>query len=117
MTGEAACIFCKIARGEIPAARVYEDERVLAFPDINPQAPLHLLIIPKAHIDSLSALAPGDDELVGHILWVAKELAAQKGVAEKGYRVVVNTGSDGGQSVYHLHFHLLAGRSLAWPPG
>ena len=114
----ADCIFCKIARKEIPSSLVYEDETVVAFKDLEPQAPVHGLVIPKKHIESLLALTDEDKALVGHIhADVVPQLARELGVAEKGFRVVANTGEEGGQSVKHLHFHLLGGRSMQWPPG
>lgn len=111
------CLFCKIAAGEIPSNKLYEDETLLAFYDIDPQAPVHFLVIPKKHIASAAALTEADAELLGHIYAVIAEQCRKLGVDEKGYRVVTNVGEDGGQSVKHLHFHVLAGRSLAWPPG
>lgn len=111
------CIFCKIATGQIPCNKAYEDEHVLAFHDINPQAPVHVLIIPKSHIESVAKLTPADDAVLCAMFRAAQKLAAELGVSESGFRVVMNTGSDGGQSVPHLHLHLLGGRSLAWPPG
>lgn len=111
------CIFCKIVRGEIPARLVYEDDHVVAFPDINPQAPVHLLIIPKRHIPTLSDLSADDRSLAADILLVAKELAARNGLAEAGYRLVANCNESAGQTVFHLHFHLLGGRQFGWPPG
>ena len=114
----ADCIFCKIAQKEIPSDLVYEDESVVAFKDLEPQAPVHVLVIPKKHIESLLALSAGDKELVAHILCdVVPGLAKKLGVDAKGFRVAVNTGEEGGQSVKHLHFHLLGGRSMQWPPG
>lgn len=114
----ADCIFCKIAGKEIPSTLVYEDETVVAFKDLEPQAPVHVLVIPKKHIESILALMDADKALVGHILAdVIPQLARELGVAEKGFRVVANTGEEGGQSVKHLHFHLLGGRSMQWPPG
>ena len=109
-----SCLFCRIVSGDIPSTRVYEDEKVLAFRDIDPQAPVHILIVPKGHYDSVVD-APA--EIVGHMSKIAVKLAEQEGIAEKGFRVVMNTGEDGGQSVKHLHMHLLGGRSLKWPPG
>lgn len=111
------CIFCKLANGEIPTDMVYEDDKIACFRDAAPQAPVHCLIVPKVHIQSLNELA-GDEqfELAGHILFKIKEIAAQEGL-ENGYRVVVNTGADGGQTVPHLHFHLLGKRFMQWPPG
>ena len=111
------CIFCKIVRGEIPSEIVFQDDVCLAFRDINPGAPTHILIIPKEHIATLNDLAPEHESTVGHILLVAGEIAGQMGVAASGYRVVANCNSDGGQAVFHIHFHLLGGRQLTWPPG
>ena len=111
------CIFCKIADGQIPAKIVHRDEHVVAFEDINPQAPTHLLVIPKAHIASLDALGDGDHEAVGHVLHRAAELARSRGLMPDGYRVVVNCGPGAGQTVYHIHAHLLGGRDFGWPPG
>lgn len=110
------CLFCKIVAGEIPSQKVYEDELVYAFDDIDPQAPVHFLIVPKEHISSADELEQRHKELLGHIFLVAKELAAKKGLTN-GYRIVNNCKEDGGQSVAHLHFHVLGGRSLQWPPG
>lgn len=109
------CFFCKMAAGEIKPDVVYEDDRLLAFRDIHPQAPLHVLIIPKHHIVSLNQL--GDGELGGRLLQAAAKIAEQQGYAETGYRTVINCNSDGGQTVFHLHLHLLAGRQMSWPPG
>ena len=111
------CLFCKISAGEVPAKIVFENERIVAFEDINPQAPTHLQIIPRKHIASTLDLGPEERPLVGEIIEVAAELARQLGVAEQGYRLAINTGPAAGQSVYHLHIHLLGGRSLGWPPG
>jgi histidine triad (HIT) family protein len=111
------CLFCRIVRKEIPASIVYEDEHVLAFNDINPQAPLHALIVPKRHVDSLNALAPGDDALVGEMVRRAAAIAREKGFADRGFRTVFNTNAEAGQTVFHIHLHLLAGRGLTWPPG
>ncbi len=110
------CLFCKIAAGEIPSKKAYEDEKVLAFYDIDPQAPVHILVIPKEHIQSVSQITPENQEMVGHIFTVIAKLAQELNLKE-GYRVVSNVGRQGGQSVPHLHFHLLGGRDLAWPPG
>lgn len=106
------CIFCKIIKGEIPSTKVYEDEEILAFKDINPAAPIHILVIPKKHIKSLVELEKEDEILVGKIYTVINKIAEEQGVKEKGYRVIVNCGKDGGQEVGHLHFHLLAGKPL-----
>jgi len=111
------CLFCKIAAGEIPSQKVYEDEDVLAFSDISPVAPLHVLIIPKKHIESLAALSDDDSLLASKMLFCARDIAREKGFAEDGYRVVTNCGARAGQSVKHIHLHLLAGRDFEWPPG
>ena len=113
----ADTIFGKIIRREIPADIVYEDDLCLAFRDITPQAPTHVLVIPKKPIPKLADAVAADKELLGHMLLTVKSLAEQLGIAEEGYRVVINTGTDGGQTVFHLHIHLLGGRSLQWPPG
>jgi len=114
----ADCIFCKIAQKEIPSQIVYEDERAIAFKDLSPQAPVHVLVIPKEHISGLLAMPEKGAEITGHIVGeIIPRLAKELGVDEGGFRVVVNTGQDGGQTVGHLHFHLLGGRSLTWPPG
>ena len=105
-----ACVFCKILSGEAPANIIYHDEQVTAFRDIHPIARTHILVIPNRHIDSVNALEPGDEALVGHMVQVAKALAKQEGVAEHGYRLMINTGTYGGQTVPHLHLHLIAGR-------
>jgi histidine triad (HIT) family protein len=114
---EENCIFCKISAGEIPANKVYEDEHALAFYDLTPQAPIHLLIIPREHLESLNDAGKSDEALLGHLLRLAPKIANQLGIAENGFRTVINTGVDGGQSVFHLHVHLLGGRMLNWPPG
>jgi histidine triad (HIT) family protein len=116
MVTNSDCLFCKIAAGTIPVTRLFENEQLLAFPDINPQAPVHILIIPKQHFGSLAHTEPGDTRLLGHLLTAATEVAQQQGLA-KGYRLVINTGPDGGQTVDHLHVHLLGGRHMNWPPG
>ncbi len=110
------CLFCKIVAGTIPASRIYEDELCLAFPDINPQAPTHLLIIPKQHIVSTAKATAEHTPLLGHMMATAAELARSLKL-DRGYRVVLNTGDDGGQTVHHLHLHLLGGRAMRWPPG
>lgn len=110
------CLFCKIVRGNIPANRIYEDDLSIGFPDINPQAPTHLLIIPKEHIASQAKAAAEHTPLLGHLMAVAARIARTEGL-DDGYRVVVNTGEDGGQTVNHLHLHLLGGRHMNWPPG
>lgn len=111
------CLFCKIIKGEIPSNKVYEDDAVFAFRDIEPQAPVHILIIPKEHIASANDLNDENSAIVGHIFSVAAKIAKSEGIAEGGYRIVNNCGADGGQTVGHLHFHMLGGRSLQWPPG
>lgn len=110
------CIFCKIANGEIPSKKTYEDERILAFYDLDPQAPVHILLIPKTHIASANELTEENADVVSHIFLTAAKLAKELGL-DKGYRIVNNCGEDGGQTVHHLHFHLLGGRSMKWPPG
>ena len=111
------CLFCKIIKGEIPSTKVYEDELVYGFKDINPAAPIHILVIPKKHITSLANLEKEDEAVVGKIYGVINKIAKQEGILEKGFRVIVNCGEDGGQSVQHLHFHLLGGRKMNWPAG
>lgn len=111
------CLFCRIAAGAFGTPFLWEDDEVVAFLDIAPQAPTHALIIPRKHIASLGASTPEDDALLGKMLGVARTVAAQLGVAERGYRTVLNTGDDGGQSVHHLHVHVLGGRPMRWPPG
>ncbi len=110
------CLFCKIVAGEIPARKVYEDESCIAISDINPQAPVHLLVIPRVHVASLAHGSAKNKELLGHLLLSAAELAAKQNLA-KGYRIVINTGEEGGQTVDHLHLHILGGRAMHWPPG
>lgn len=116
MSETTETIFSKIIRREIPANIVYEDDLALAFKDVNPQAPVHILVIPKKPIVKLADADPEDNLLLGHLLLTAKRVAEEAGL-ENGYRVVINTGADGGQTVYHLHLHILGGRQLAWPPG
>jgi histidine triad (HIT) family protein len=111
------CLFCRIVQREIPATIVYEDDRVLAFNDIDPKAPTHVLLIPKRHIESLNDLQPDDDQLVGELTRRAAAIARERGVSAGGFRTVFNTNRDAGQSVFHIHLHLLGGRRLAWPPG
>ena len=112
-----ACLFCEIVAGRVPSRKAYEDDEVLAFHDINPQAPTHVLLIPKKHITSLAELAAEDDDLVGSLVRKARDLAGELGLAERGYRLVFNCGDEAGYSVYHVHLHLLGGRRLSWPPG
>lgn len=111
------CIFCKIIKGDIPAKIAYRDDFTVAFHDINPQAPYHLVIVPHKHIDTLNDLHEDDSELIGHMTQTAIKLAKQLNIADEGYRVVVNCNAGAGQSVFHIHAHLLGGRRLTWPPG
>ena len=114
---DSDCLFCKIVAGTIPADLVHENERLLAFRDISPQAPVHVLVIPKEHVASLEAVDDRHRDLLGEMLLLARDLARSEGVSGAGYRTVMNTGDDGGQSVHHVHLHLLGGRALGWPPG
>lgn len=111
------CLFCRIGSGQIPAKVVLQDDEVLAFDDINPQAPVHVLVIPKRHVAALNDAGAGDQALLGRLLETAALVARKKGIAESGYRVVANTGRDGGQTVFHLHLHVMGGRHMSWPPG
>ncbi len=111
------CLFCRIVAGDIPAARVYEDEELIAFNDINPQAPMHVLIVPKAHIATLNELAQAQDALIGSMVRRAAALAHDRGFSEDGFRTVFNCNAGAGQTVFHLHLHVLGGRTMAWPPG
>ena len=111
------CLFCCICRKELPARMVHEDEQVIAFEDINPQAPTHILVVPRKHIAGLSDLTAEDAALVGQLHLVAAQVARERGIASSGYRTVINTGRGSGQSVFHLHLHLLGGRGMRWPPG
>ncbi|MGD9498238.1 MAG: histidine triad nucleotide-binding protein [Armatimonadota bacterium] len=111
------CIFCKIAGGDVPSDMVYQDEQCVAFRDIRPQAPTHLLVIPRAHIRGMGDLAGADAELLGHLLQVAAQVAAAEGLAQSGYRTVINWGPNSGMEVPHLHLHVLGGRRMSWPPG
>lgn len=111
------CLFCKIINGEIPSSKVYEDEWVYAFNDISPTAPVHVLIIPKEHISSANHITSSNEEVIGKIFSAANKIAKELKIDESGYRIVNNCGEDGGQTVHHLHFHLIGGRSLQWPPG
>ncbi len=112
-----SCLFCRIVSGEIPATKVYEDDLLVAFNDLHPQAPMHVLVVPKPHVATLNALEPEHDALVGAMVRCAATLAASRGYAERGFRTVFNCNADAGQTVFHLHLHVLAGRHLAWPPG
>lgn len=111
------CLFCSIANKDIPAEIVYEDDSVIAFRDIHAQAPTHALVIPKKHIATINDIDSSDNELIGHMFQAAKKITADEGASDNGYRLVMNCNSDGGQTVYHIHLHVLAGRSLQWPPG
>ena len=111
------CLFCRIVKKEIPCRMVYEDETILAFEDIHPQAPVHILVIPKKHTDSLAGLQDGDAPMVAALMSITTRIAREKNIIKSGYRTVINTGPDGGQTVPHLHLHLLGGRPLGWPPG
>ena len=110
------CIFCKIARGEIPSQKVYEDDEIIAFNDLEPQAPVHVLIIPKEHMQDANQITEQNQDIIGRIFHIAAKIAKEKGL-DKGYRIVNNCGEDGGQTVQHLHFHLLGGRKMMWPAG
>ena len=112
-----SCLFCKIAAGQIPADTVFENDKVLAFRAINPAAPTHILVIPKKHIATMNDATADDQSLLGEMMLVASDIASREGVGEDGYRLAVNTNRHGGQSVYHIHLHLLAGRQMSWPPG
>jgi histidine triad (HIT) family protein len=112
-----SCIFCEIAAGRRPAREVYSDDQLMAFHDINPQAPTHVLVIPRRHVTSLLDLTPEDDGLVGAMVRKARDIAREMGFAERGFRLAMNCGDDAGYSVYHIHLHLLGGRQLGWPPG
>ncbi len=114
---DSNCLFCRIIAGQIPATKVYEDEHSFAFRDINPQSPIHVLLIPKKHIASLNEAGSDDHAVLGHLMLVVGKIATQEGIAESGFRVVANSGVDAGQSVFHVHLHVMGGRSMAWPPG
>jgi histidine triad (HIT) family protein len=116
-TPAMSCLFCRIVAGEIPATTVFEDDDLVAFDDLNPQAPMHVLVVPRAHIPTVSDLGPGHDVLVGAMVRRAAAIAAERGYAESGFRTVFNCRADAGQTVFHLHLHVLGGRSLGWPPG
>lgn len=111
------CIFCKIINGEISTKLIHQDDKVVAFADISPQAPIHILIVPRKHIPSVLELEEVDKDIIGHIYLIAKELAIKNDIATKGFRLVTNCNKDGGQEVFHIHFHLLGGRKMQWPPG
>lgn len=111
------CLFCKIAGGDIPADIIYESDTAVAFRDINPQAPTHVLVIPRRHIATINDLQDGDQEVVGDLFMVAAQIAAEDGIADDGYRVVMNCNAGAGQTVFHIHLHLVGGRAMTWPPG
>lgn len=113
----ADCLFCKMVSGEIQPNKVYENNDVLAFEDINPQAPVHVLVVPKRHISTLNDVQADDAELIGKLYLAARQVAQDKGVAERGYRTLINCNAEAGQSVFHVHLHLLGGRPMGWPPG
>jgi len=111
------CLFCGIIDGSVPSTRVFEDEHVYAFRDVSPQGPVHILLVPKKHIPTVNDIDPGDEALLGHLMRVAGHIAGAEGIAEDGYRLVVNTNRHGCQTVFHIHVHLIGGRQLGWPPG
>jgi histidine triad (HIT) family protein len=111
------CLFCKIREGEIPCDKVYENDDIIAFRDVNPQAPTHVLIVPRKHIATVNDLEEDDKDIVGNMLLAAKKIAADEGIAEDGYRLVLNCNSKAGQTVFHIHMHLIGGRVMTWPPG
>ena len=113
----ATCLFCRIVSGDIPASKVFEDERVVAFDDIHPQAPMHVLVVPKVHVATLNELGAAHDELVGALVRTGAAIAKSRGWAESGFRTVFNTNAGAGQTVFHIHLHVLGGRTLGWPPG
>jgi histidine triad (HIT) family protein len=117
MDHDPGCIFCKIIENKVPAKLVYEDEHAIAFEDINPQAPIHILIVPKKHLRDIHSIKHGDRELIGHLFFVAQTLGETRGLDNDGYRMVINNGRKAGQTVFHIHLHLLSGRAFAWPPG
>ncbi len=117
MNRDPNCIFCKIVDKKVPSKIVFEDETVIAFEDVKPQAPVHMLVVPKRHIPEIHSMTETDRELVGHLFFTAKKLANEKGLDTKGYRLVINNGAGAGQTVFHVHLHLLSGRHFNWPPG
>ena len=112
-----SCLFCQIVEGKLPARMVHQDDEVVAFHDIDPKAPTHILVVPRRHVASITDLAEGDDALMGRLVRTARDLAQQHGLADRGFRLVFNAGDDAGYSVHHIHLHLVGGRKLAWPPG
>lgn len=117
MSVDPHCIFCKIIEKKIPSKIVYEDALAVAFEDVNPQAPVHILIVPRKHVPEIHSMAESDKELIGHLFVVAKKISGDKGLDARGYRMVINNGAGAGQSVFHIHLHLLSGRGFSWPPG
>jgi histidine triad (HIT) family protein len=117
MSAEPNCIFCRIVEKKLPAKIIHEDEYAIAFEDLNPQAPVHLLIVPKKHIADIHSIVIADRELIGHLFFVAKTIASKNGLSKSGYRMVINNGHEAGQTVFHIHLHLLSGRTFIWPPG
>jgi histidine triad (HIT) family protein len=117
MSADSNCIFCRIIDKKIPATIIHEDDYSIAFEDLNPQAPVHVLIVPRKHIADIHSITVADRELIGHLFFVAKTVAARKGLGANGYRMVINNGLAAGQTVFHVHLHLLSGRSFSWPPG
>ena len=117
MSQDPNCIFCKIIAKKIPSKIVYEDDLVTAFEDVNPQAPVHTLVVPKKHIPEIHSMTEKDKELVGHLFFTAKKIAEDKGMDSKGYRMVINNGAGAGQTVFHIHLHILSGQHFSWPPG
>lgn len=111
------CIFCKVAARKVPSKIVYEDESAIAFEDMNPQAPVHVLVIPRKHIPTILDIGKADNPVIGHLFQIANRIAVDRGIADRGFRLVLNTNSEAGQSVYHIHLHLLGGRHMHWPPG
>jgi len=111
------CLFCGIISGKLKSETIYQDETIVAFKDVNPKAPVHVLIVPRKHVGTLLELEPDDEGIIGHVFRAAADLAERLGIAQSGFRVVVNCGADAGQTVFHLHYHLLGGRRLGWPPG
>jgi histidine triad (HIT) family protein len=112
-----ACIFCKIIEKKVPSKIVFEDDAVVAFEDVNPQAPVHLLVVPRKHIPEIHSMTESDRELIGHLFFTATKIADERGLDSKGYRMVINNGAGAGQTVFHLHLHILSGRRFSWPPG
>ena len=117
MSFDPGCVFCRIISKKIPSKIVYEDDLVTAFEDVNPQAPVHTLVVPKKHIPDIDSMTEADRDLVGHLFLTAKKIAADRGLDSKGYRMVINNGAGAGQTVFHIHLHILSGRHFSWPPG